>query len=162
YVSPVSGSPAAWACLISAPRAAAHSGQVNTPRVCNATAMAKACASHGSRNTGPSASRGTPGTAAAAGAPCARPHARLSRGIARGLERVDRHADGGIRVLAPQLTALEDHRVEPLRVLAPSRRGRVGEDVAAVDALDHADVSAHVTREARVRQGVEVPRAHAL
>ena len=52
-LSPVSGSPPACAALIPACASrAAHSVQVNSPRSCSATAMAKACASHGSRNTG--------------------------------------------------------------------------------------------------------------
>src|SRR5581483_3682106 len=65
-VSPVSGSPAAWAFLISSPSIAAHSLQANNPLSYSASAMANACASQGARKTGPLASRGMPGTASVA------------------------------------------------------------------------------------------------
>ena len=58
--------------------------------------------------------------------------------------------------------AREAHGVEPLRVLAEALGVAVGEDVAAVDALDRPDLAARVAREPRVRVRVEVPRAHAV
>ena len=40
---------------------------------------------------------------------------------------------------APQLARVEDHRVEPLRLLAQAVRVRIGEDVHAVQTLDGAE-----------------------
>ena len=48
---------------ISCDRAFDHSGHVNTPRSWSDTVIANACACHGCSNTGPSASRGSPGNA---------------------------------------------------------------------------------------------------
>ena len=65
-VSPVSGSPAAWARLISSAKVAARRGQVNSPRSCSASAIANACASQ-APEPGPSfVSRGGSGAASAA------------------------------------------------------------------------------------------------
>jgi hypothetical protein len=73
--------------------AAAHSGQVNSPRACSASAIAKACASQGSRNTGPSASRGNAGHGGGAVARLA--DRAPSRALQIRLPGVDRHLQVG-------------------------------------------------------------------
>src|SRR5262249_41662430 len=137
------------------------SGQVKTPRSCNAKVMAKAWASHGSRNTGPSASRGTPGTATAARM-AARGSIVTSGWLQIGLPGIDGNLRSGVAVFAPQFASIEAHGVKPLRVLAGSRRIAVGEDVAADDALDRAQVAAYVARKARVRRRVDIFCAHSI
>ena len=57
----VAGSPARWAWAISSASVAAHAGHVNRPCSYIRTASAKACASHGSRNTTSPSSSGCPG-----------------------------------------------------------------------------------------------------
>ena len=101
---------------------AAHSGQVNKPRSCKASAMAKACASHGSRKTGPSASRGMPGTASVAWCAVARsitPARDMARTRRSKPSASDRHP-------GPTAPGLEYHRIEPLRIFAGVDRVRSG------------------------------------
>src|SRR4051794_14562904 len=78
------------------------------------------------------------------------------------LECVDRHLQRGIGVGAPELTRVEYHRVEPLRIVAAVYRGRVRKNLRAVIALDDPDMPAHIARQAGVRDGIDVPAAHAL
>ena len=58
--------------------------------------------------------------------------------------------------------AVEHDRVEPLRIVALADARRVGKHVAAVDALDHADLAARVARQPRVRRRMDVLGAHAV
>ena len=138
--------------LISAASAAAHSVQVNTPRSCSASVMAKACASHGSRNTGPSASRGMLGHFLR-GAGCGGlvDHFFLSPAPDRAPRRRPRPSRSD-RVGAPQFAAVEAHGVEPLRIFAGAERVAVGKNMAADDALDDAGMPAHITRQPRMRR----------
>src|SRR3984957_4952025 len=78
------------------------------------------------------------------------------------LERVDRDLQRGIGSLAPQFAAVEQHGVEPLRIVAPAERGGVGKDMAAADRLDDTDFFARVAWEAGVGLGVNVFGAHAV
>ena len=75
----------------------------------------------------------------------------MSRRIEIGLERVDRDLERRVGVGAPQLAPVEHHGVEPLRIVARSIASVSGEDVAAVHALDRADLAARVARQAGVR-----------
>src|SRR5262249_30700257 len=108
--------------------------------------MAKACASHGSRNTGPPESTGIPGKLAAA----------ASGRLEVGFPGIDRDLEFRVALRAPQLAAVEAHGIEPLRIFAGARRVAVGKDVAAVHALDGAHVAADVARQAGVRARVQV------
>src|SRR5262245_6078104 len=85
---------------------AAHSGQLNRPRSCSASAMAKACASHGARNTGPSSSRGMLCTAAVARIADSRSF-RLS-------ERSERVPESIITVLSDE----PDRQINPFGIVA--------------------------------------------
>src|SRR5688572_15186932 len=123
--------------------------------------MAKACASQGSRNTGPFSSRGMPGTASIA-VRAAAGSIFKSRRLKVRLEGLDGHGERRIGVCAPQLAGVEDDRVEPLWILASARRHRVGEDMAAAHCFDHTDTVACVARQARVCRRIDVPRAHAI
>src|SRR5499427_318977 len=123
--------------------------------------MAKACASHGSRNTGPSASRGIPGTASVARRVAARSMA-ISGRLQIGLESFDRYRHRRIGVIAPQFARVEADGVEPLRMLALANRGSVREDVATLHALDNAGVPAHVTRQPGMRCWIDIPGPHAV
>src|SRR5215469_10872617 len=98
------------------------------------SAIAKACASHGSRNTGPASSRGMPGTASAARR-AAVGSTGMSGRIEIGLKGVDRNLQRRIAVRPPQLAPLEEHGIEPLRVIARAGGGAVGKNVTAVQAL---------------------------
>src|SRR5260370_11045270 len=150
-VAPRSRARAACALRISSPRAAAHSGQVKTPRSWSASAMAKACASHGSRNKGSPQSSGMPGRLAADAA---------SGRLEIGFPGIDQDLQLRVALGAPQFAALELHGVEPLRLLAGTRRIAVGKDVAAVHALDRAEMAANVARQARMPTRVHGPGAH--
>src|SRR5580704_7638208 len=55
------------------------------------------------------------------------------------LERVDRDFQRGIGSLAPQFAAVEQHGVEPLRIVALADRGGIGKDMAAAYRLDDTD-----------------------
>src|SRR5215510_6807393 len=105
--------------------------------------MAKAWASHGARKTGPSASRGMPGTASAACRAVCRATAKGSSGMLEiGLEGIDGNPDRRICIRAPQFARIEAHRVKPLRLFAFAGHEGVGKHVRAVNALDYADVPA--------------------
>src|SRR5262249_47972312 len=160
--SPVPGSPAACARLISSARVAAHSGQVNRPRSCKASAIAKACASHGSRKTGPSASRGMLGTASAARRATVGSILLIHAGSRYGSDPTNAVLAGWAGARAPQLLALEHDGVEPLRVVALVDGHRVRKGVAAVHQFDHAETPACVARQAGVRGRMDVLRAHAI
>src|SRR5260370_37672843 len=150
-VAPRSRARAACAGRTSALRAAAHSGEVKTPRSWSASAMAKACASHGSRHKGSPQSSGMPGRLAADTA---------SGRLEIGFPGIDRDLQFRFALGAPQFAALEAHGVEPLRILARARRIAVGKDVAAVHALDRAEVGADVARQARLPSRMQIPGAH--
>src|SRR5262245_19367139 len=117
--------------------------------------MAKACASQGSRNTGPSASRGTPGTAIAARMP-ARGSSGMSGALQIRLPCVDRDFDRRIAVRTPQLASIEAHGVKPLRILSRASRAAAGTHMAADHAFDDANVTTHVSGQADVRLGIDV------
>src|SRR5262245_14930811 len=125
------------------------------PRSCSASVMAKACASQGSRNTGPSASRGTPGTAIAARMP-ARGSIDMSGALQIGLPRVDRDFGRRIAVRAPKLASIETHGVEPLRIFSRAGGVAVGKYMAAEHALDRADVPTHVSGQASMRRRIHI------
>src|SRR6516164_9917423 len=86
----------------------------------------------------------------------------ILRRLEIGLPRLDRDFERGIAALAPQFTAVEYHGVEPVRFLAAAGDHRIGEDVAAADAFDDADVAADVARQARVADGMHVLHADAV
>ena len=94
--------------------------------------MAKACASHGSRNTGPFGVAGNAGHRLRSRALRRRDRWRSGRLEIR-LERVDRDLDRRVGVRAPQLAA---RRTPPCRAIADSRvpsiEARVRKHVAAV------------------------------
>ena len=60
-----------------------------------------------------------------------------------------------VRVRAPKLLSIEAHRVKPLRIVAFAGSYRIGKDVRAMQALDHADVAARIARQACVRRSGE-------
>src|SRR5260370_13335746 len=112
--------------------------------------MAKACAAHGSRKTGSRKSSGMPGRLAADPA---------SGRLEIGFPGIDRDLQFRVALGAPQFAALEAHGVEPPRILARARRIAVGKDVAAVHALDRAEMAADVARQARMPSRMQVPGA---
>src|SRR2546426_7023521 len=78
------------------------------------------------------------------------------------LEAID--VDGVARtgVRSPELAALEADGVAVRGHLRAALRVLVGQDEDAVIAIDHADLVARVTRQARVARRVQVLRAHAV
>src|SRR5438105_14172102 len=78
------------------------------------------------------------------------------------LEGFDRDLQRRIGALAPELAAIEDHRVQPLRILAAAGRRGVREDVASAHRLDDANTATRVTRQARVARRVDGLRAHPI
>src|SRR5262249_34783577 len=123
--------------------------------------MAKACASQGSRNTGPSASRGTPGTAIAARMP-ARGSSGMSGALQIRLPCVDRDFGGRIAVRAPKLASIETHGVKPLRIFSRALRVAVGKHVAANHAFDGANVTTHISGQAGMCRGIDIPGPDAV
>src|SRR5690348_7410083 len=83
-----------------------------------------------------------------------------SCGLQIGLERLDRYFQACGRIGSPQLLAVEDDGVKPLRVLALAEHDRIRIDVTAADRLDHADAVARIARQARMRSRVDVLRAY--
>src|SRR5262249_30880816 len=79
-----------------------------------------------------------------------------------GLPGVDRTFRGRVALATPQFAPIETHGVKPLRVLAGSRRVAVRKNVTADDALDRADMAAHVSGQAGVRRRIDILRAHFL
>src|SRR5215471_8158747 len=104
-------------------RAAAHSFQVKWPSSDSLTASAKACACHGSANTGPSLSRGSFGSAERFSGLCIEldllkvviPHVYIHGVFLPGLP-------------APQLSRFKTHRIHMLRLLAKEMCVRVREN----------------------------------
>src|SRR5450631_426753 len=124
--------------------------------------MAKACASHGSRNTGPPRSScGTPGTTSVARRAAAGSTVMSGRFQIR-LESLDRDSQGRVDVRPPEQAAVEHHGVEPLRILAPAGRDGVRKDVATAERLYHPFTAARVARQARVARRVDVLRVHSV
>src|ERR1700689_2006829 len=66
------------------------------------------------------------------------------------LERLDRNLERRVGFLAPQFAAVEQHGVEPLRIVTLAERGGVRKDMAAADRLDGADFFGRGAREAGV------------
>src|SRR5437879_7777300 len=77
------------------------------------------------------------------------------------LECVDRDLHGRVGIRAPQLPAVEHHGIEPLRVLARLDRRAIWKDMAALIALDPADMATHVAGQPRLRGGGVVLGGHA-
>src|SRR5215472_1367803 len=77
-----------------------------------------------------------------------------------GLESFDRDLDCGVGLLAPQFPAGEDHRVEPLWVLARPNRGAIRKYVATANRLDRAELAACVARQTGMCRGMNVLSAH--
>src|SRR6185437_3015361 len=78
------------------------------------------------------------------------------------LEGLDRDLQRRIGVVAPKIAAGEHDGIEPLRIVALALRGAVRKHMAAVDALDDPGVAAGVTRQARMRDRIDVPGANAV
>src|SRR5262249_59104144 len=66
------------------------------------------------------------------------------------------------RLFAPQFARRKANRVDVLGLVAPRKGGRLHEGKDAMVALDRAGLAAHVTRQARVRDRMDVERAHGL
>src|SRR3954469_24655842 len=78
------------------------------------------------------------------------------------LPGVDRHPQTRFGRLAPQLAAVERHRVEPLRVFARTRGVAVGKDMTTEHSFDDADTATHVLRQPRMGGRMDILGAHAL
>src|SRR5256885_2924121 len=113
--------------------------------------MAKACASHGSRNTGPSASRGIAGKASS----------RSGRFKIR-LPAIDRDGERRIGIVAPKLGPREDDGIDPLRVFAATMRIGVREYITASTAFDDPKLAARIARQPRVPGRMKVARPHPI
>src|SRR6185295_12433250 len=101
--------------------------------------MAKAWACQGSAKTGSSAPGGRRGSGA----------------LKVAFPGVDADGRGGIGVRAPELGRGEDDGVQVLRVLALEVGVGIGEDVAAVQGLDGAELAARIAGKPRVVRGVD-------
>src|SRR5262245_45955115 len=124
--------------------------------------MANAWASHGARKTGPLVSRGMPGTASAARRAASGSMDDDSGMFQIRLKRLDGDFQLWIRVRAPKLLGIEAHGIKPLWIFALADSHGVRKHVSAMHALDHAHVSARITRQTRMRRRVDVFRAHAV
>src|SRR5215468_5565668 len=78
------------------------------------------------------------------------------------LPGLDRHLDGRIGGLAPEFAPVEDHSVEPVRVLTLAVRDCVRKHVASADAFDDAGMSAGIARQAGMAGRIDVAGAHAV
>src|SRR5580693_7898489 len=66
------------------------------------------------------------------------------------LERFDRDLERRVGALAPQFATVEQHGVEPLRIVALAEGCGIGKDMAAANGLDDTDLFARVARQAGV------------
>src|SRR6266487_1612833 len=102
--------------------------------------MAKACASHGSRNTEPSRSNGMPGTDCVTCRTGSLPIVLFamdeSRRLKIRLEGVDGDFQGRVGIRTPQFGPVEHHRVEPLRIVALIECDGIGKGVTSVHKFD--------------------------
>src|SRR4029077_20265147 len=110
---------------------------------------------------GPSASRGTPGTAMAARI-AAWGSNPMSGRLQIGLPGVDRDFHGRITIRAPKLAAIEAHGVEPLRIFASAGRVAVRENMKSNHTLDGADMTAHIAWQPCVGEWIDIFRPDAL
>src|SRR5882672_6902789 len=78
------------------------------------------------------------------------------------LPGLDRNLDGRIGGLAPEFAPVENHSVEPVRVLTLAVRDRVRKHVATPGAFDDAGMSAGIARQAGVAGRIDVAGAHAV
>ena len=78
------------------------------------------------------------------------------------LEGVDRYLERRIGIRAPQFATLENHRIEPLWIIAEIGRDRIREHVATVAKLDYSDLSASIARQSRVCLGMDIPCMYAI
>src|SRR5262249_18521345 len=79
-----------------------------------------------------------------------------------GLPSFDRDLDRRIGGVAPKFTPVENHRVEPPRVLALAVGDRVRKHVATPDVFDNAAMSAGIARQAGMARRIDVAGAHAV
>src|SRR5215468_7639482 len=86
----------------------------------------------------------------------------LLGGLQIWLEGIDRYINCWIGIRAPQFAPIEDHSIEPLRVVALADRNRIREHVTAAAKFDHAELSAGVARQPRVRPGMDIQGAHTI
>jgi hypothetical protein len=103
-----------------------------------------------SRRPGPPTAHGTLGPRNRTGC-LARPRS-LGRYSCRpqvGFKSLDRDLNRGVGLLAPQFAPGEDHRIEPLRVLARPQRGGIRKHMASAHGLDRAELAAGIARQAR-------------
>src|SRR5467141_5348396 len=78
------------------------------------------------------------------------------------LPGLDRNLDGRIGVLAPEFAPVENHGVEPVRVLTLAVRDRVRKHVATPDAFDDPGMSTGIARQAGMAGRIDVAGAHAV
>src|SRR5688500_3430878 len=79
-----------------------------------------------------------------------------------GLPRLDRNLARRVGALAPQLARLEQHGVEPLRILAFADGNGIGKHVEAAHAIHDAGLATRVAREARMCVRMDVLCSHTV
>ena len=129
--------------------------QVKMPRSCRLRVMAKAWASHGSRKTGPSCPAAAPAATASISGSWLPP-------LKMGLPAIDGDGMTWIGRLAPELGPAEDDGIDPLRILAPCHWHWCRERRSSLNPLYNAGLAADIARQARMTQGIDVLRAHAV
>src|SRR5674536_400832 len=72
------------------------------------------------------------------------------------LPGVDRDGHARIGAFAPQFAAVETHRIKPLRVLTGASGVAVRENMTADHALDLTQMPAHIARQPRVGERIDI------
>src|SRR5215207_9219659 len=78
------------------------------------------------------------------------------------LPEIERDGRAGLGGYPPQLPPIKANVVDDLRVLTPSIRVGIGEDVGSVDPMDHALLAAGISRQASVTGRVDIHGHHSL
>ena len=151
---PSSASPRSAASASSAARVSAHSFHVKCPCAESRTASAKACACHGSANTGPASSRGRL---------CNSGKQPFRSGTFKVVvPQVDVDRIAGRSLIAPKLTCRELHRVHMLSFLTQPMSVGIGENIDSVIAVDLTHFASRITGQPCMAGWIDIAGAHAL
>src|SRR5215471_21213493 len=132
--------------------------------------MAKACASQGALNTGPSMSRGRLGSsrssdgsarATAAQSTGGRVFAGTSARLEVRFPAVDIHGRRS-GVLSPEIGGFESHRVQPLRLFPGSESIAVGKHVRPMHVHDRSRLATTIARQPGVGRRIDIERAYMI
>src|ERR1700722_11714619 len=135
------------------------------PRLCKATVIANAWASHGALKTGPASSQGNAGKALRSSGRCGRTEVMSGRSGVQVVERRLPAIDPSrcrCRIRSPEFGGIEAHRIEPLRLFAEPKRVGIGENVRAMQGDNTAFSAAAVARQTGMRGWIQLTSLHLI